>query len=56
MDGLVPLIFHGERSELREKYGLAQSRPEKNALYSMRIGKFQKLPCPRRVCGIDLSP
>jgi hypothetical protein len=22
MDGLVPNIFHGERSELREKYGL----------------------------------
>jgi hypothetical protein len=22
MDGLFPLIFHGERSELREKYGL----------------------------------
>jgi hypothetical protein len=25
MDGLVPNIFHGERSELREKYGLARS-------------------------------
>ena len=25
MDGLVPLIFHGERSELREKYGLVQN-------------------------------
>ena len=24
MDGLFPLIFHGQRSELREKYGLAQ--------------------------------
>jgi len=23
MDGLFPTIFHGERSELREKYGLA---------------------------------
>jgi hypothetical protein len=23
-DGLFPHIFHGERSELREKYGLAQ--------------------------------
>jgi hypothetical protein len=22
MDGLFPTIFHGERSELREKYGL----------------------------------
>jgi hypothetical protein len=22
MDGLFPLIFHGERSELREKYGI----------------------------------
>jgi hypothetical protein len=25
MDGVVPNIFHGERSELREKYGLVQS-------------------------------
>jgi hypothetical protein len=25
MDGLFPLIFHGERSELREKYGLAEA-------------------------------
>jgi hypothetical protein len=24
MDGLFPTIFHGERSELREKYRLAQ--------------------------------
>ena len=25
MDGLFPTIFHGERSELREKYGLGYS-------------------------------
>ena len=25
MDGLFPNIFHGERSELREKYGLRES-------------------------------
>jgi hypothetical protein len=24
MDGLFPHIFHGERSELREKYGLEE--------------------------------
>ncbi len=24
MDGVFPNIFHGERSELREKYGIAQ--------------------------------
>ena len=26
MDGLFPTIFHGERSELREKYGLGLPR------------------------------
>ena len=25
MDGLFPTIFHGERSELREKFGLAHN-------------------------------
>ncbi len=25
MDGLFPSIFHGERSELRDKYGLVLS-------------------------------
>jgi hypothetical protein len=29
MDGLFPNIFHGERSELREKYGLSPIGPEK---------------------------
>jgi hypothetical protein len=32
MDGMFPDIFHGERSELREKYGLATYTEQTNAM------------------------
>ena len=41
MDGLFPHIFHGERSELREKYRLGQkTRPEAalGRLYRLILG------------------
>jgi hypothetical protein len=40
MDGLFPLIFHGERSELREKYGIA----ERAAIQRPRVGRVFLLP------------
>jgi hypothetical protein len=50
MDGLFPTIFHGERSELREKYGLAR-RLHERAMFGLASASMH-LQIPKRSVGI----
>ena len=42
MDGLFPLIFRGERSELREKYGLVKRAAEGASLKILSLHRCQR--------------
>jgi hypothetical protein len=37
MDGLFPTIFHGERSELREKYRLVTVHPPHTVCFQLIV-------------------